>query len=28
MILLAEEPDGKLVFIIPEKGTKLGSTVK
>jgi methionyl-tRNA synthetase len=28
MILLAEEPDGKLVFIIPEEGTKLGSTVK
>jgi methionyl-tRNA synthetase len=28
MILLAEEPDGKLVFVIPEEGTKLGSTVK
>lgn len=28
MILLAEEPDGKLVFIIPEEGTQLGSTVK
>ncbi len=28
MILLAEEPDGKLVFIVPEEGTKLGSTVK
>jgi methionyl-tRNA synthetase len=28
MILLAEEPDGKLVFVIPEEGTQLGSTVK
>jgi methionyl-tRNA synthetase len=28
MILLAEEPGGKLVFVIPEEGTKLGSTVK
>jgi len=28
MILLAEEPDGKLVFVIPEEDTKLGSTVK
>jgi methionyl-tRNA synthetase len=28
MILLAEEPDGKLVFVIPEEGTKLGSAVK
>ena len=28
MILLAEEPDGKLVFVIPEKETKLGSAVK
>ena len=28
MILLAEEPDGKLVFVIPEEGTKLGSTIK
>jgi len=28
MILLAEEPDGKLVFIIPEEGTTPGSTVK
>jgi len=28
MILLAEEPDGKLIFIVPEEGTKLGSTVK
>ena len=28
MILLAEEPDGKLIFVVPEAGTKLGSTVK
>jgi methionyl-tRNA synthetase len=28
MILLAETPDGKLVFVIPEEGTQLGSTVK
>ncbi len=28
MILLAEEPDGKLVFVVPEEGTQLGSTVK
>ena len=28
MILLAEEPDGKFVFIIPEEGTTPGSTVK
>jgi methionyl-tRNA synthetase len=28
MILLAEEPNGKLVFVIPEEGTQLGSTVK
>jgi methionyl-tRNA synthetase len=28
MILLAEEPDGKLVFVIPEEGITPGSTVK
>ena len=28
MILLAEEPDGKLIFVVPEAGTKVGSTVK
>jgi methionyl-tRNA synthetase len=28
MILLAEEPGGKLVFVIPEEGTFLGSAVK
>jgi methionyl-tRNA synthetase len=28
MILLAEEPDGNLVFVIPEEGTKPGSAVK
>ena len=28
MILLAEEPDGNLVFVIPEEGTKTGSAVK
>jgi methionyl-tRNA synthetase len=28
MILLSEEPEGKLVFAIPEEGTKPGSTVK
>jgi methionyl-tRNA synthetase len=28
MILLAEEPDGKLVFVIPEKGSSEGAVVK
>jgi methionyl-tRNA synthetase len=28
MILLSEEPNGKLIFVVPEEGTKLGSAVK
>jgi methionyl-tRNA synthetase len=28
MVLLAEEPDGKLVFVTPEEGSSQGATVK
>ena len=28
MILLAEEPDGKLVFVVPEEGSSEGASVK